>query len=320
MSNEYKFPDETEAEVLQNDDDKIDFEVETDDLDVEVVEDTPEEDRNRKPLAYPAEEVTEEELATYSKRVQSRLKELTLARHDERRAKEATLREKTELEAITRRLLEENRSLKKYVNTGEQAMAQTLKQAAETEVESAKRKYREAHESFDTDAIIEAQEALTDAKLKYEQAKNFRPNALQIEDDSVYLQQTQQAEPQLDEQTTRWMARNPWFGDRGTSIHKEMTVLAMAAHNELVENGVDPRSSTYFEQIDARVRRRFPDFFGEAKQAKKPANVVASGVRTASGVKKVKLTRTQVDLAHKWKIPLEEFARQVALQQENANG
>lgn len=315
----YKFPDEMDKVQTEEDAESIDFEVEGDDLDIEVVEDTPEGDRGRKPLSYEAEEPTEDELAGYSKKVQDRIKELTRARHDERRVKEATIREKTEQESLIQRLLEENNSLKKYVNTGEQAMAQTLKQSAEAELESAKRKYREAHEAFDTDAIIEAQDALTDARIKLERMKSFRPNALHVEDNPVYIPPTQTAEPQLDERTTRWMAKNPWFGDRATAIHKEMTTLAMNAHDDLVTNGVDPRTDEYFERIDARMRKRFPDFFGETK-AKKPASVVASGVRTASGTKKVKLTQTQVDLANKWKIPLEEMARQVALQQEKANG
>lgn len=314
----YVFPDEAgDTGVV---DDHIDFEVEDSDLDVEVVDDTPVEDRDRKPMAYPVDDVSDEELASYSKRVQSRMKELTLARHEERRNKEVIQREKSELEALTRRLLEENRGLKKYVNTGEQVMAQTLKQAAESELDVARRAYREAHESFDTDAIMDAQEKWTEAKLKFEQAKNFRPNSLQVEDDSVYMSQPQQEAPQVDEQTTRWMARNPWFGDRTSDLHDEMTIVAMAVHNQLVKNGVDPRSSEYFERIDARVRSRFPEVFGETKQSKKPASVVASGVRTSSNARKVKLTQTQVALANKWNIPLEEFARQVALQQEKANG
>lgn len=315
----YKFPDEMDQVQTGDESDKIDFDVEGDDLDIEVVDDTPEEDRGRKPLEYVAEEPTEEELATYSKKVQDRIKELTRARHDERRIKEATIREKSEQESLIQRLLEENNNLKKYVNTGEQAMANTLKQSAEAELESAKRQYREAHEAFDTDAIIEAQEALTDAKLKYERVKSFRPNALHVDENPVYIPPTQTAEPQLDEKTTRWMSRNPWFGDRGNAAHKEMTVLAMNVHDDLVSNGVDPRSDEYFERIDARMKKRFPDFFGEVK-AKKPASVVASGVRTTSGAKKVTLTQTQVALANKWKIPLDEMARQVALQQEKANG
>lgn len=315
----FKFPDDTD-ETTNALDDSIDFDIESDDIDVEVVDDTPVEDRDRVPMQSQPEEVTEDELTEYSDKVKKRINELSRARHDERRAKETVLRERTELEVITRRLIEENKNLKRYVNTGEEVMASTLKQAAETELEAAKRKYREAHESFDTDAIVEAQDALTEARLKLEQAKTFKPNALQVDGDELYIPQTKPEASQLDEQTAKWQARNQWFGDRSNAAHREMTALAMAAHTNLVENGVDPRSSDYFERIDARMREVFPNFFGGSKRAKRPASTVVASSSRASGTgKKVVLTKTQVALAKRLGVPLELYAKQVA-KQESVNG
>jgi hypothetical protein len=316
----FKFPDEQAEEqknsAAEQEDTKIDFEIEGD-VDVEVKDDTPEKDRGYV-AAENVAEVTEEELESYGEKVRRRLKELTHARHDERRSKEAALREREELERVTQSLLAENNRLKKYVSTGEEAYASTLKSAAESEYEIAKKKYKEAHENFDADALIEAQAALTEAQFKLQQAKNFKPTPLQETDSSVETNQSVQARPKPDDKTLRWQAKNQWFGN-----DDEMTAVALIRHKQLVESGLDPRSDNYYEQIDAHMRRRFPDFFPENKReqeaedepvVKKSATVVAPAKRS-TGAKKVVLTKTQVAIAKRLNVPLELYAKQLAAQE-----
>ena len=321
---EFKFPDEKEdAQNAQNaseNKETIDFEIEGD-VDVEVVDDTPERDRGVS-LAQDVEEVTEEELESYGDKVRRRIKEISHLRHDERRAKEAAIRQREELEQLARNLIDENKRLKTYVSTGEQVYAGTLKSAAEAEYEVAKRRFKEAHEAFDADAIIEAQAALTNAQLKMEKANNFKPTPLQEADNAVETQQTVQSQPRPNEKTLRWQARNQWFG-----ADDEMTAVAIVRHKQLLSSGVDPRSDEYFSSIDSHMKMRFPEVFTQGAQDdkaekepvfKKSTTVVAPTNRS-TGTKKISLSKTQVALAKRLHVPLEryaEYAKRLA-EQEN---
>jgi len=313
---EFKFPDEVE-------DKKVNIEIEGDnDIEIEIEDDTPERDRGRKPLDKEVVDPTEEEIESYSDKVKSRIKELTHARHDERRVKESIMREKEELENLTKHLVEENKRLKQNVYTGQEAVIDGIKQKVETDLQIARRRLKEAQEAFDTDAIIEAQEAVMDAKIKVEQTKNFRPTPLQDEDFPVQTQQVQQKPVPPDEKTLRWQAKNQWFGADG---FEEYTSYALGLHKKLVQNGVDPRSEQYFEQIDARLQSTFPSLFKGVKDkptsgegSRRPTTVVASASRSTSGGK-VKLTSTQVALAKKFGLTPQQYAVQVA-KLETQNG
>jgi len=310
---EYTFPDDADGNKAAP---ELEISVEGD-VDLEVVDDTPEKDRGRKALAQDPEDANDEELSQYSTKVQNRIKELSHARHDERRAKEAVLREREELERVAHRLVEENTKLKQYVNTGEQAYAGSMKSAAEAEYEMAKRQFKEAHEAFDSDAMIEAQSALTTAQLKIERANNFKPTPLQEENTVVQPQVTEQAPSRPDDKTLRWQARNQWFGE-----DDEMTAVALVLHKKLVQSGTDPRSDEYFKQIDTRMKSRFPEFFGEPRsedddrgaETKKSATVVAPASRS-NGTRKVILSKTQVAIAKKLGVPLELYAKQLVAQE-----
>ena len=312
MKDEFKFPDEVEAKKTPD----VEFEIEGEgDVDIEIEDDTPAQDRGRKPLDKVVEDPTDEEIESYSDKVKSRIKELTHARHDERRVKEATLREKQELERLAQQLIEENKRLKKNVHTGQEAIIAGAKSRAESELEMARRKLKEAQESFDTDAIIAAQEAVMDAKIKVEQTKNYRPTPLQEDKFDVQPQQTQPEKVEPDEKTLRWQAKNQWFGAQG---FEEYTSYALGLHQKLVTNGVDPRSAEYFEQIDARMKSTFPDLFGRSEDKprsgeaqKRPTTVVASVSRSTSAGK-IKLTQTQVALAKKFGLTPQQYAAQVA--------
>ncbi len=314
---EFKFPDELD------DDKNVDLEVSTDnDVEIEIVDDTPERDRGRKPLDREVADPTDEEIDQYSDGVKKRIKELTHARHDERRAKEALLREKQELERLAQHMAEENKKLKQYVNSGTEQYAASQLQIAETEVEKAKRQLKEATESFDTDAVVAAQDALMDAKMKVQAAKNFRPTPLQVEETEVQTQQTQVSRPELDDKTVRWQAKNQWFGSTG---YEEVTSFALGLHQKLVNSGVDPRSDEYFERIDARIKSTFPEVFGGTEDkpksgdsSKRPTSVVAPATRS-TGARKVQLTPTQVALAKKYGLTPQQYAAEVA-KLEKSNG
>ena len=312
---EYKFPDEKEESKQSA--------AASDDVEIEIIDDTPERDRGRKPLDKEVADPTDEEIETYSDKVQARIKELTHARHDERRRKEAVEREKAELERLAQHLVNENNRLKQSYNEGQEVLVNTARKEAETKLDMARRQLKEAQEAFDTDAIIAAQEALAEAKWEVESAKRFRPQTLQPTENAVQTQQQPQAPVQPDEKSLRWQAQNQWFGQPG---FEEYTSYALGLHQKLVTGGVDPRSDDYFDQINGRMKSKFPELFGGNEDrpnagdapAKKPASVVAPATRS-SGAKKVQLTPTQVALAKKLNIDPKRYAAEM-MKLENSNG
>lgn len=312
MLEPYKFPDETEVNVNGKD---VNVTEQEDDVEIEVIDDTPEKDRGRRPLDREVEDPTDDEIETYTRGAQDRIKELTHARHDERRAKEALAREKQELERLAQQMLEENKRLKQYVSTGTEQYTQMAKTAADAELEKARRDYKAAQEAFDTDAILAAQEALLEAKMKVEQTKNFRPPPLQTQEVDVQPRYQEPQQVRADEKTLRWQAKNQWFGSNG---FEEVTSFALGLHQKLVNSGVDPRTDEYFEQIDARVKSTFPEMFGGSEDRprngnapRKPAAVAAPATRS-SGAKKIQLTQTQIALAKKFGLTPQQYAAQVA--------
>ena len=311
---EFKFPDEVEDKNDQG------ASAETD-VEIEIVDDTPPQDRGRKPLEREVADPTEEEIETYSEKVQSRIKELTHARHDERRKAEALARERQELERLAQQLIDENKSLKQRYNAGQEVFATTAKEKAESDLDIARRELKQAHEAFDTDAIVAAQEKLAEAKMRAEAAKNFKPTPLQ---ESEYELKTQQTPPETvkpDEKSLRWQAKNQWFGQDG---FEEYTSYALGLHQKLVSGGIDPRSDSYYDQIDGRMKSKFPELFGNEDKPKsgevqkKPTTVVAPAARSASAGK-IRLTATQVALAKKFNLTPQQYAAQVA-KLENQNG
>jgi hypothetical protein len=314
-NDDYKFPHEVEEDQGKP---EADFDIDIDaegDVDIQIEDDTPEVDRRARPLDKEVEDPTDEEIENYTQGAQNRIKQLTHARHDERRAKEAVSREKDELERMAAAILEENRKLKEYVKNGEVTYAETLQAKAEAEMEMARRKYKEAQESYDSDAMLEAQENLTDAKMKLESAKNFKPTPLQNDNSVVQMQSSSQETPRLDDKTLRWQAKNQWFGTPG---YEEMTAFALGLHQKLVATGIDPRSDDYFARVDGRLKQVFPELLGISESAdrkadpvKKPATVVASSSRSTGAKRVVKLTTTQQRLADKFGLSHKQYAQEV---------
>lgn len=311
---EFKFPDETSAEKKNAP--EVDFSVEGE-TEVEIVDDTPEQDRGRTPMKEPPAEVTDEELEQYGDGVRKRIQHLSKGYHEERRAKEAAQRERDEAAKLVQSLLNENKKLQGTVGQGQQVLVEQAKKVAQSELDEAKRKLKEAHEAFDTDAIVEAQEALAAAKFKLERVSNFRPAPLQQPQNEVQTASqppAQPPQPQLDSRTRAWLEANPWFG----SGNKRMTAYAMALHEELAAEGVPPGSEDYFRRIDDQLRETFPSAFPSEKRLAKQS-VVAPATRSTAP-KKIVLTQSAVSLAKRLGLTPQQYAQAVAEQMRKQNG
>ena len=304
---EFKFPDENVIGE-QESDEKIE---------IEVADDTPEEDKNRKPMKEAPVEVTDEELEQYSDGVKKRIQHFTKGYHEERRAKETALREREEAVQYAQKLVEENKQLQGSIGQGQAALLDQAKKVVNAELENAKRAYRAAHEAGDSDALVTAQEELTTAKIKADRLSNFKPAPLQPKENEVQTPQEQSkaapAAPKADQKALEWRDANQWFGS-----DEEMTAVALAVHKKLVESNVSPTSDEYYDKINSRVRQLFPDAFPSEKPAKK-STVVAPATRSTAP-RKIVLTQTQVNIAKRLGVPLELYAKQVAKDMRKENG
>ena len=287
-------------------------ESQSEELEIEIEDDTPEADRGRRP-SKPPKEVTDGELKDYSDVVKSRIKNLSKGIHDERRAKETALREREELEKYARNLMSENSKLKGTVDTNHNTLIQSAKKQVEGEMDIAKGRYKVAYESGETDAILEAQTALNTAQIRMEKVNGLRPKKVEaIQPQEIPVQPQVEAPPanvQRDEKAESWRDENSsWFG-----ADDEMTALAYGLHHKLTKEGVDPTSDTYYEKINSRMRQVFPDQFDEEPEStkRKSSNVVAPATRSTSP-KKVTLKQSQVAIAKRLGISLEDYAKQAA--------
>ena len=284
-------------------------------VEIEIEDDTPEADRGRK-ASPPPEEVTNEELENYSEKVKNRIKHFSKGYHDERRAKEAAQREREELESYAKNLIAENNKLKGSVDQNHNTLIESAKKQVQGEMALAQRQYKEAYESGEPDKILEAQTSLNAAQIRQEKVNGLKPKqiqALQPQETPVQPQvDVPQPRVQQDEKANSWRDDNPWFGS-----DDEMTAFALGLHNKLTKEGVDPKTDTYYEKINSRMRQVFPDQFDDGIEdepegaKRKSSNVVAPASRS-TGPKKIRLTQSQVAIAKKLGVPLETYAKQAA--------
>lgn len=319
----FKFPDEAED---KKDEVKEPTAVE---IEVEVVDDTPPEDKGREPLPKElVKELEEDDLEEYSDKVKKRLSQMKKVWHDERREKEAALREREEALRFARVKDSEIKQLRSRLTSGEKTIVEEFTRASEFEIAAAKEQLRKAYEEGDPAKIADAQEALTDAKIKLKEVQYRRP-PLQTESEGVEQQQQTQEPPKVavDPKAEQWRTKNSWFG-----VDAEMTSLALGLHEKLVRSGVDPRSDDYYRRVDDTMRKRFPEYFdgtetGEtederaqtkAEKPRKPATVVAPATRSTAP-NKVRLTQTAAALAKKFGLTPEQYAKEL-IKLENQNG
>jgi len=315
---EFAFPDE---------DNKVEIKAKEagDDFEFIIEDDTPEEDRGKKPMPEEVvkklETANEDEEELDLKAQKERLKQYKKVWNDERRAKEAALREQQEAIELAKRYIEENKRLKETLTSGEKTYIETVQSNADLELQAAKAAYREAIDSGDADKLVEAQTKLTEATYKAQQAKNFKPNiSLQSEESDVKIPQVEQQRPKVDTKTQNWLDANPWYGSK-----KAMSNYAVGIHEELIDDygpGV-VGTDKYFQHIDKTMRKKFPEYFDteeDSSQAEpekepqtapkaKPSTVVAPATRSTSS-KQVRLKQSQMALIKKLGLTPDVYARE----------
>lgn len=296
----------------------IEIGTELPDVEIEIVDDTPEEDKGREPIKAEVKEEPEDELDNYSEKVQKRINQLNHRYHDERRAKEALARQNEEALRLARTVYEENERLKQTLTWGQQEYAREAEAKIDFAQKLAEDKYRKAYETGDTDGVLEAQRALNEAAIQKAQLQNqiaaaVQQSTLQTPNNQVYSSPEQQyyeqpaPPPPRDSRAEEWAARNPWFGK-----DEEMTSFAYGLHQKLVNNGVDPTSDEYYQKIDNRIREVFPQNFQKARKS----STVAPASRS-TGSRKVTLTASQVAIAKRLGVPLETYAKYAAKEMNN---
>jgi hypothetical protein len=303
---EYTFPDEQDDKVKASST-EIEFEIE---------DDTPEEDRNREPMPKAiVDDLEHDDLSKYDAATKEKLKQMRKVWHDERRAKESAYREQQEAIELARRVVEENKRLKNTLATGEKEYVNSIQSTANLELEMAKRAYKDAYDNGDSDGLVNAQQAMQEATLKIAQAKTFKLPPLQDEEFDVKRQQEQYQQPAApvpDARAQSWRDKNDWFG-----ADEEMTAAALGLHEKLKRNGVVVGSDDYYSTLDKTMRKRFSEYFGDSEPEDsksksestptKLSTVVAPATRSTSS-NKIKMTTRQVALAKKLGLSNEQYA------------
>ena len=313
------------------DPDKDDIAAEDDKFEVEIEDDTPKEDRRRRPDPEgPPEDPTEDELASYDEKVQARIKKFTRGYHDERRAKEEAQREREAAEAFAKQVFEENKRLQQQLSNGSKAFIEQSQSSADLELATAKKKYKEAYEAGDVDAIADAQAEIAKATLKMDKAQGLKP--IEVEE-KEYTPPKSEA-PQINPRTQKWINSNSdWWG-----VDDEMTMAAMGIDRKLQKlYGPDYiGTEEYFKTVDKTMRKRFPEHFEDAesyeddtpppkkrvsepvdeddeppRRAQKITTVVGAASRSTPP-NRIKLKASEAAIARRLGVPIEEYAKQVA--------
>ena len=304
MAETFKFPDELDDVKVITEDEKTDEQII-----VDVEDNTPPQDRNKEPMDERVKaDLYNDELEDYSTKVKKKLIQMKRLAHEERREKDNAIREQQEAITFAQKVLQENQRLKSNLNNSEKNVLMSVQKAVSMEMDAAKRAYREAYDSGDTDKVMEAQERLTQATLKTEKVKNFRPPALQERETPVQMQSQPAPQFRPDPSAQAWQQENQWFGE-----DEEMTSLALGLHERLKREGVVVSSQDYYRKIDATIRRRFPEKFEEeAEQNERPAarrsSVVAPATRSTAP-KRVRLNPSELSLAKKLNLTPEQYAK-----------
>jgi hypothetical protein len=297
------------------------------DIDIEVIDDRPPEDRRppaKEAKEVKAEESDDDELEGYSEKVKKRINKLRYQQHEERRQREEAERLREEAIRVAQQYAEQSKQYHKIIQEGEQYLVHQIRERAAMAVDQAKNSYRQAYEEGNTDKILEAQEALINAQSEFKSA-DYQLNQIQHrpKQEPEEFKPAPQKQPEVQQpakpspKAVMWAEQNPWFGQE-----KDMTALAYGVHEKLIrDEGYDPNSDEYFEAIDRTMRSRFPDYFGEgdsgsdeqsSSTSRSPSVVVAPSSRN-NGAKprKVRLSRTQLALAKRLGLTPEQYANQL---------
>ena len=253
------------------------------------------------------EEPDDKELQDVGKRAQDRIKKLTTKYKNEERAKQEAERKAQEAAL-------ENEKLKERLKNLDQGYISEYGTRLDAQLEQAKKNYRDAHEAGDVDKMFDAQQALSKISIEQERHRIAKDRQeAQVKQVEQQIQQPQQPQqPQqapVDPKAQAWAEKNEWFGE-----DQVMTSTAMGIHQKLSEEGFDLSSDEYYDEIDRQLKTLFPDKLntgrangGSARVA--PADTSAS--RKKPGRRTVRLTPSQVTIARKLNVPLEEYAKYV---------
>jgi hypothetical protein len=317
---EYQFPDEV---VEKKTEEKIEIHDEANnELQIDIEDDTPVEDRNRTPSdpnKVKELEVEVDDLDKYSKDAKDKLIRMKRVWNDERRRAETAERQSQAAIEAAQRLMEENRRMKGMLSQGEEEYKEAVKGAAEAKVKEAKRAYKEAYDAGDGDKMVEAQEEMTNAQLELEKVKRFKLPPLQQEENPVQSEYATPQVPRPDDRVMRWQADNDWFGQ-----NKAMTAFALGLHEELKDNGIVVGSDRYYAELDKTMHKRFSEYFNpedteepkEGARSKedtsktKPITNVAPATRSTAP-KRVRLSQSQVAIAKKLGLTPEQYVREL---------
>ena len=254
-----------------------------------------------------SEDEKEEELNQYSKNVRDRISKITQKYRDEEAQRIAAVE-------FAQKVKEQNDELRQRLTALDQSYVGEFGTRIQSQIDAAKVAYQKAYDEGDADAMFEAQKNLSRLALEeaqVEQAKNRQEQqAAAPKQEQPQQQPQQQAAPKPDPKAEAWAAKNEWFGQDQT-----MTYAAFGIHRQLIEDeGFDPTSDEYYTELDRRVRDEFPQKFGGSKD-KGPrvasAESTASKSSTKKGRRTVKLTPSQIQIAKRLNVPLEEYAKYV---------
>jgi len=305
------------------------------DIEIDIVDDRPVEDR-RPPKVEVSGEEDDDELTGYSEKVQKRINKLRYEQNEERRQREAAERMREEAVRVAQTLSEKNKEYESIITRGEAALVQQIKGRAELALQQAKNTYKKAYEEGDTDTVVDSQEALYKAQAemaeatKYErnlaaqqparQQQNYQPAPQQQPQQQQPQQQQSQQPPPVDPEAKDWADKNTWFM---SPDNKRMTATAYGLHEEaIVDNAIKPNTPEYFEFIDSGMREAYPKFGWQGTSdtdgrnatstASNRSTVVASsGRNNGAKPRKVKLSSTQISLAKRIGVTPEQYARQL---------
>ena len=275
---------------------------------VEVVVDKPEisesqeVEKEQEPVKVEASEpAQEDELDNYSNKVQSRIKKLTEKYRKEERDREEAVR-------MAQQLLQENQQLKGQMQNLDKGYLVEYGNRLESQEAAVKQAYRQAHETGDTDAMFQAQEAMSRIAVEKDKYNLAKARAERQKVQQQQQKPPQQQAPAPDPKAQSWAEKNDWFG-----ADEVMTYAAFGIHRKLVEEeGFDPETEEYYTEVDRRIRTEFPHKFETKKKSggAQVASAAASASRSnKSGRRSVKLSPSQIAMAKRLNVPLEEYAK-----------
>ena len=307
--------DDLDASTATNDEEELD----DDDFEVEVVDDVAPEDKPRRAEDEKPDIPDDSDLEGYSESVQKRLKKLTFEAREAERQRQEAIRQREEAIQYAQRVHQQNQQLQESSTKGQEFAVAQAKERAQAQIANAEAAYKQAYEAGDTDGLLKAQQSLTKAQNELYRFEQWRPQRAQQEPapQPQVQPQAQPQAPKLNSKQQAWLDRNDWYGN-----HSEMTGYALGVHERLVKSGVDPDSDTYYNEIDAAVRRRFADEFSEEEAPVKPTprkaqNVVAPAARTQKSPRRIKLTASQAAIAKRLGLTPKQYAEQLVKEQNN---